>query len=343
MVVIQAKRGTSSNLSSSDIVLESGQLSIENDTRRMKVGDGTSTYESLPYINPDVEIYTDNGIRPKNAVFMIQTNPLSESSQSGIVLQDTSISALIHYSGETNSRTSLIIRATSVEFDNGGATVPITNVSTPSNTTDAANKQYVDTQIQNILLKMYPVGSIYMSVVNTNPSEYFGGTWVAWGQGKVPVGVDTNDTDFNTVEKSAGSKTSTSQHSHLVNNHTHRLGSHTHTISAHTHNVNNHTLTVDEMPSHSHSLIMSTSATAFGVQGRPGHVNDIDDTINAAAITSTGGGQPHNHGSTTGTALTTNQSTVVNTSGASPATNQITVTNNTVQPYITCYMWKRTA
>lgn len=32
---------------------------------------------------------------------------------------------------------------------------------------------------------IYPVGSIYMSVNSTNPTNLFGGTWVAWSQGRV--------------------------------------------------------------------------------------------------------------------------------------------------------------
>ena len=58
----------------------------------------------------------------------------------------------------------------------------------------------------NLLDNVYPIGSIYMSVNSTNPSTLFGGTWVAWGEGRVPVGVDTNDTDFDTVEEIGGSK-----------------------------------------------------------------------------------------------------------------------------------------
>lgn len=53
---------------------------------------------------------------------------------------------------------------------------------------------------------IYPIGSIYLSVNETNPSKYFGGTWVAWGTGRVPVGVDTTQTEFSTVEKTGGSK-----------------------------------------------------------------------------------------------------------------------------------------
>lgn len=41
----------------------------------------------------------------------------------------------------------------------------------------------------------YPVGSIYLSVNSTNPGSIFGGTWVAFGAGRVLVGVDANELD----------------------------------------------------------------------------------------------------------------------------------------------------
>ncbi len=56
---------------------------------------------------------------------------------------------------------------------------------------------------------IFPVGSIYMSVNNANPSNSFGGTWVLWGQGRVPIGVDTSQSEFNSVEKTGGEKIST--------------------------------------------------------------------------------------------------------------------------------------
>lgn len=61
----------------------------------------------------------------------------------------------------------------------------------------------VKTKLLNLI---YPVGSIYMSATNTNPGSTLGGTWVAWGSGKVPVGIDSTDTDFNTAEKTGGTK-----------------------------------------------------------------------------------------------------------------------------------------
>jgi hypothetical protein len=52
-----------------------------------------------------------------------------------------------------------------------------------------------------------PVGSIYLSVTADNPASTLGyGTWVAFAQGRVLIGVDPTDPDFNTVLKTGGSK-----------------------------------------------------------------------------------------------------------------------------------------
>ena len=58
----------------------------------------------------------------------------------------------------------------------------------------------------------YPIGSIFLSVNETNPSTWFGGTWEQIAQGRTLVGVDTDDTDFNTVKKTGGSKELQSHH-----------------------------------------------------------------------------------------------------------------------------------
>lgn len=78
--------------------------------------------------------------------------------------------------------------------------------------------------------RFYPVGSIYMSVNNTSPASFFGGTWTAWGTGRVPVGINTGDSNFNTVEKTGGAST--------------------------------HTLDTSQIPSHSHGQKINYSSTA---------------------------------------------------------------------------------
>lgn len=61
----------------------------------------------------------------------------------------------------------------------------------------------------NILSQVYPVGSIYTNTVTAaNPASYFGfGTWVAYAQGQVLVGINSGDPTFSTVGNSGGEKT----------------------------------------------------------------------------------------------------------------------------------------
>lgn len=60
--------------------------------------------------------------------------------------------------------------------------------------------------LRNTLKDLYPVGSIYISVSNINPAATYGGTWEAFGTGRTLVGVDTSQTEFDTVEETGGSK-----------------------------------------------------------------------------------------------------------------------------------------
>lgn len=85
----------------------------------------------------------------------------------------------------------------------------------------------IQTQIdtKTTLAAVYPVGSIYINATNsTNPGTLLGfGTWTAFGAGRVPVGIDSSDTDFDTAEETGGAKT--------VSLSTSQLPSHTHSIS----------------------------------------------------------------------------------------------------------------
>lgn len=72
--------------------------------------------------------------------------------------------------------------------------------------------------------KKYYVGKIVMDTANVNPATYLGfGTWTLWGQGRVPVGVDTTDSDFNAVEKTGGEKKHTMTEAEMYK-HKHNVG-----------------------------------------------------------------------------------------------------------------------
>ena len=71
-----------------------------------------------------------------------------------------------------------------------------------------------------------PIGFVFISVVSTNPATLLGyGTWEAFGAGRVLVGVDSGDTDFDTAEETGGAKTSNAVMNHI----------HTITDSGHSH------------------------------------------------------------------------------------------------------------
>lgn len=64
-------------------------------------------------------------------------------------------------------------------------------------------------KMQDDLLKaVFPIGSTYITQDNTNPNSILGfGTWERL-KGKVCVGIDENDTDFNKIGKIGGNKVS---------------------------------------------------------------------------------------------------------------------------------------
>ena len=228
----------------------------------------------------------------------------------------------------------------------------------------------IPSQIINIV---YPVGSIYMSVNNTNPSTFIGGTWVAWGSGKVPVGVDSGQTEFNSVEKTGGAKTASTSYTPAGTNTGGAVTAHTYTPAGTntgtavtmnaielTHSggaVQSHTLTVDEIPSHTHTVdkYYNTATGGYYVYGSNGTGSKL---TNDNGINATGGGKGHSHGFTqpskhsfTPTTKSITQPTFSGTKATLSHTvtnptfsgTAATITESTLQPYITCYMWKRTA
>ena len=72
-----------------------------------------------------------------------------------------------------------------------------------TNTTQIATTQFVTTGLQ----AAYPVGSIYMSTVSTNPATLFGfGTWVTYGTGRMLI---SQDGSTYTAGSTGGSATTT--------------------------------------------------------------------------------------------------------------------------------------
>lgn len=80
---------------------------------------------------------------------------------------------------------------------------------------------------EELLNFVYPIGSIYISVSDINPSNLFGGGWEVFASGRTIVGFDNNQTEFNSLMKTGGNKNLQS-HNHTAT--TNQTGSHKHGI-----------------------------------------------------------------------------------------------------------------
>lgn len=147
--------------------------------------------------------------------------------------------------------------------------------------------------------KIYPVGSIYMSTVSTNPATLLGfGTWEAMPAGRVLLaqGKSSWGTTYN-AGSTGGEAT--------------------------------HQLTVGELPSHTHSASTNVTGehthnyTTYQYLNWHGSKEASSDWMNTSTgLTSKAGNHSH--------------TVTINNTGSSNA-------HNNLQPYISVYIWKRTA
>lgn len=128
--------------------------------------------------------------------------------------------------------------------------------------TDLNAQTFNDMQanIEIAINSIYPVGSIIIRDDTEDMSKFLGFTWEKVFAGKVLVGVDSTDTDFNTIGNTGGEKT--------------------------------HTLSINEMPDHNHSIYISSGSSQvyyFNTGGTNGNTSSYSYT------SSSGGDQPHNN------------------------------------------------
>lgn len=138
------------------------------------------------------------------------------TTNNGVLIRDTSETA-------TNKTGWKVAKITADNLE-GGRVAQATNADKAAAVSyNGDYKSFTDAFVSECLLKIYPIGSIYMSVNDVDPSTFLGGTWERWGQGRVPVGVDASDADFATVEKTGGEKNTTLDIGNLPE-HKHTIG-----------------------------------------------------------------------------------------------------------------------
>lgn len=153
----------------------------------------------------------------------------------------------------------------------------------------------------------YRVGDLFLTTIATNPSSYLGGTWELFGPGRCLVCVNSSDPDFNTVKKTGGSK--------YLQSHYHSIDLYTTSDGSHEHNLRYGSSSGD-------GVTISYSGSGYRVLNIESWAwRDCGWDTNL--YTSYGGNHQHKVSGITGS------------DGAGSSGN--------LQPYITCYIWIRTA
>ena len=116
----------------------------------------------------------------------------------------------------------------------------------------------LNNNFNEILNLVFPIGKVEIFYDNADYNNYLGFTWERTLIGRVPVGIDTTQTEFNNIGKTGGEKT--------------------------------HTLTINEIPPHTHKIKTLDSAASGSTIGV---VNQFGALAGRVAE-STGGGKAHN-------------------------------------------------
>jgi hypothetical protein len=191
----------------------------------------------------------------------------------------------------------------------GTPTLPTGTVATTQTFGNSSTLLATTAFVQAALAALHPVGSIYINATNsTNPGTLLGfGTWTAFGAGRVPVGFNSGNALFDTAEETGGSADST-------------------------------------LPSHTHTGTTAAGGSASGTLNS-GFLSDFGNFTAASGVISLsesyanrsqGAGGTGSSGLATLTIPDHTHTITTNSTGSSG-------TNANYQPYITVYMWKRTA
>lgn len=89
-----------------------------------------------------------------------------------------------------------------------------TETDTKFTTTKEELTSIINTTIDNTINSIYPIGSVYISLTETNPGTYLKGIWEQFGQGRTLIGEGTGDDGSNTMSFTAGSTGGNYEHNH---------------------------------------------------------------------------------------------------------------------------------
>jgi len=285
----------------------------------------TGAISSSSYSSPNLTVNLSGISLASGNPTKVELGPAMKAGGGRVILDDDEDSFI---SASTDDQVDITVGGTAQVEVKDGSIGPTTDSDVDLGTTAKRFKDaYVDTLTTtgnitvggtlsgtlaaSVLGAVYPVGSIYINATSsTNPGTLLGfGTWVAFGAGRVPVGINGSDTDFDTAEETGGAKT--------------------------------HIIAESNLPAHKHFLFanhsMNGTAAAHFVRKSGSAVNS--DGINKSASLEyyqSSGSDDFKY------------SMAYDTNNAAPTVHPSSATGSGadvshMNPYIVVYMWKRTA
>lgn len=135
-------------------------------------------------------------------------------------------------------------RENAINLKIAGVSNDLSNFKTETDTKFTTTKEeltsLINTIIDNTINSVYPIGSVYISLTETNPGTYLKGIWEQFGQGRTLIGEGTGDDGTDSQTFTADS----------------------------TGGEYKHKLTVDEMPSHKHArgtMVSAQERSGYGL------------------------------------------------------------------------------
>lgn len=352
----------------------SGYVPAPTISDRSKVLTGNGTWSD----SPGAKLVTVNGEMINGSGLYVETflNNLVTADMKAVDLELSNPEAFLDQITVSSGAGFITVTCQSVS---GSSTIKASLLKVIDDPTAITTTEYdvLDNRINNLWSTIYPVGSIYMSVASTSPSLLFGGTWEQL-EDRFLIGAGANHQAGDT----GGAESVSYTPGGTVENHTlttSEIPSHNHTFTgssvntgkqsaSHTHSYTDYyatttgstAISVDQLASHTHvQYIGYPNASGSGTRSDFKAIEKCQPLDSGIATGSRGGNAGHTHsGANTNTSRTsggisadhthsvTASGSIGNTGSGGAHNHGFTGTQSTIDimpPYLSVYMWKRTA